>query len=272
LTKNNFWVKKLGITILPYSSATETLFVDHSIFYKNDSLNTKEEDEDCAEFSDTPFSSEIDFFQSFIGIPHLSTNSISVGNYVGSGAFGEVYKGQWRNRSVALKTIDISHAKNYLYGSLSKDESFEEQILEALQWEVSRLSTVSHPNCVQFYGLFQFKSKIHLVMEFCDGGTVQGLCYLHENGILHRDLKCENILLDKNNTAKLADLGVSQVDSLLEDKEAKVVEIGLQDQRFISPENLLNPTLSSQSTDIFSMGHKSHSVVTDIHQGIHFFF
>jgi len=147
--------------------------VDHSIFYKNDSLNTKEEDEDCAEFSDTPFSSEIDFFQSFIGIPHLSTNSISVGNYVGSGAFGEVYKGQWRNRSVALKTIDISHAKNYLYGSLSKDESFEEQILEALQWEVSRLSTVSHLNCVQFYGLFQYKHKIHLVMEFCDGGTLQ---------------------------------------------------------------------------------------------------
>jgi len=116
-------------------------------------------------------------------------------------------------------------------------------------------------------------------MEFCCGGTLQnkleksnpsdlplsliwqwsfeiirGLCYLHENGVLHRDLKSENILLDKNNTAKLADLGVAQVDSLLEDKEAKVVEIGLQDQRFISPENLENPTLSSQFTDIFAIG------------------
>jgi len=60
-----------------------------------------------------------------------------LGNYVGSGAFGEVYQGQWRNRSVALKTIDISHAKKYLYGSLRKDESCEEQIFESLQWEVS---------------------------------------------------------------------------------------------------------------------------------------
>jgi len=194
--------------------------VDNSL---NDS-NTKEEYFD---------SSDKDFCQSFIGIPRLSTNSISVGNYIGSGAFGSVHKGKWRNGWVALKKIDISHAKNYLYGALSKDESCEEQILEALQWEVSRLSTVSHPNCVQFYGLFQHKSKIHLVMEFCEGGTLQkrlelssniplfmiwqwsfemnhGLSYLHENGILHRDLKCENILLDKNNTAKQCRQSVGQ--------------------------------------------------------------
>jgi len=92
-------------------------------------------------------------------------------------------------------------------------------------------------------------------MELCDGGTLdqaleknpswkkrwqwaleisQGLFHLHNQGIIHRDLKAENILLNKNGCALLADLGLSQVDALLEGKEATVVEQDLQDQRFIA--------------------------------------
>ena len=46
-----------------------------------------------------------------------------------------------------------------------------------LQWEVSRLSTVSHPNLVQFYGMYKPKKgeSPYLVMEFCEGGTLQGV-------------------------------------------------------------------------------------------------
>jgi len=60
--------------------------------------------------------------------------------------------------------------------------------------------------------------------------------------------------MDKINCAKLADFGVAQVDALLQDNEAKVVETDLQDQHFIAPENLENPTLNTQYTDIFAMG------------------
>uniref|UniRef100_A0A6B2LXJ2 Protein kinase domain-containing protein n=1 Tax=Arcella intermedia TaxID=1963864 RepID=A0A6B2LXJ2_9EUKA len=47
----------------------------------------------------------------------------------------------------------------------------------------------------------------------------EGLNYLHEIGMLHRDLKCDNILLDGLGRAKLGDLGVSQVDSLFQKNE-----------------------------------------------------
>lgn len=136
-------------------------------------------------------------------------------------------------------------------------------MIESLEWEVSRLSTVSHVNCVQFYGVHESTEghkSFYLVMEFCAGGTLQGvvstkentllenlkwglqiskgLSYLHHSGILHRDLKAENVLIDSLGRAKLADLGVSQVDALLDDQEAKAVEMGLQDYRFCAPETV----------------------------------
>ena len=195
--------------------------------------------------------------QPFLGVTRILGN-MTFGKVLGSGAFGEVYQGQWGDRTVALKKIDIEHAKKYLGNTLN-----EQDILESLEWEVSRLSTVNHPNCVQFYGIYEhpIEKQVYLVMEFCDGGTLegvlkkgnpswptrwqwalemsQGLAYLHQAGILHRDLKAENVLLDKHGCGKLADLGVAQVDALLADKAIKAVEEGLQDLSFISPEKSL---------------------------------
>ena len=51
----------------------------------------------------------------------------------------------------------------------------------------------------------------------------QGLVYLEEQGIVHRDLKPDNILLDAQGRAKLADLGIAQVDALVQASEAKSV-------------------------------------------------
>jgi serine/threonine protein kinase len=116
----------------------------------------------------------------------------------------------------------------------------------------------------------------YLVMEFCEGGTLQralenqdtpwskrwqwalqiteALAYLHSEGVLHRDLKAENILLDRYGKAKLADLGVAQVDALLQETEAKAVAMGLQDKRFIAPEQVDNQTLSTKPTDVYALG------------------
>ncbi len=209
----------------------------------------------------------------FTGVYCLPPHSVTfqTDKLLGKGAFGQVCQGKWGDRLVAMKEIDIQLAQNKLGIS-------EEEVLEALQWEVSRLSTVSHPNLVQFYGIYKHQGKTYLVMEFCEGGSLQkvlehrlatlnwatrwqwaleitqGLAYLHRQGALHRDLKAENVLLDKHHRARLADLGVAQVDALLQRREAKVVEKGFQDQRFIAPEILHKPGSDTTASDIYALG------------------
>src|SRR5205807_265579 len=145
--------------------------------------------------------------------------------------------------------------------------------------ELSCLSVVNHINCVQFYGVYQkeINRTPFFVMEFCDNGTLEenltaksipwsrkwqwsleisrGLEYLHQRGIIHRDLKAENILIDKNNIAKITDFGVSQKDSLLSETQAVIVEKGITDRKFIAPELYLKiVNISSKITDIYSLG------------------
>jgi len=213
---------------------------------------------------------ENELYDSFKGVNKLPTGKIIIERYLAAGSFGQIYRGSWENRLVALKKIVMETGKKLFI--------CKEDVIEGIKWEISRLSTTTHPNLVQFYGIYQEKREdyTYLVMEYCEGGTLQNalqreivpwskrwlwalqiteaVAYLHSEGVLHRDLKLENVLLDCYGKAKLADLGVAQVDELLEESEAKVVEKGLQDKRFIAPENLNNQTLSTKETDIYALG------------------
>jgi serine/threonine protein kinase len=127
---------------------------------------------DSEDFSDEEVDKDNRFHYSFIGVPSLPKGCIKRGKKLGEGMFGQVYQGTWRkeNRLVALKKIDPVYAKRN-FGHLKFSD---EQILESLQWEVSRMLTVNHPNCVQFYGIYQNKpnTRTYVVMELCEGGTL----------------------------------------------------------------------------------------------------
>jgi serine/threonine protein kinase len=168
-----------------------------------------------------------------------------------------VYHGLWGKHQVALKVIDVEQAQKKLYGTFEEHNAPTlEQLSEAMQWEVLSLSSVNHPNLVTFYGIYQHQSEraTYLVMEYCAGGTLQdilkhpvpwsklwqwalvithGIAAIHEQGLLHRDLKAENVLLYHRYCAKLGDLGVAQMDALLQDSEAEVVAKGLHDNRLL---------------------------------------
>jgi len=189
-------------------------------------------------------------------------------HFLGKGNFGEVWKAYYRNKAVALKEIDFKNARYNLKS--------EEEAMEDFEWELSRLSALSHPNIVQFYGVYRQSNKTYLVMEYCAGGSLerslqeqsitwamrwqwaleiaQAVAYLHHQGVIHRDLKAENILIDECNCARLADLGVAQVDVFLEQQESTSVHLGEQDTRFIAPEQLGHHAISNPKTDVYALG------------------
>ena len=149
------------------------------------------------------------------------------GEMIGKGSFGAVYLSLniTTGEMMAVKQVEVPK-----YGL--QDETIASTV-EALRSEVSTLKDLDHLNVVQYLG-FEVKKNIYsLFVEYVAGGSVgslirmygrfddmlirhltnqvlKGLAYLHSKGILHRDMKADNLLLDQDGVCKISDFGISR--------------------------------------------------------------
>ncbi|OMO62517.1 hypothetical protein CCACVL1_22781, partial [Corchorus capsularis] len=143
-----------------------------------------------------------------------------------------------------------------------------------LEEEVKLLKNLSHPNIVRYLGTVTEEETLNILLEFVPGGSISsllgkfgpfpeavirtytkqlllGLEYLHNNGIMHRDIKGANILVDNKGSIKLADFGASkQVVELATVSGAKSMK---GTPYWMAPEVILQ-TGHSFSADIWSVG------------------
>jgi len=117
--------------------------------------------------------------------------------------------------------------------SLNKECLTDEVQKQKLMKEVNLLLKLRHNNIVKIYETIETEKHLIIVMELCAGGDllsyvrkrrrlkepfaknifkqiIDGLRYIHENLVCHRDIKLDNILLDTKGTIKIADFGVSK--------------------------------------------------------------
>jgi serine/threonine protein kinase len=157
----------------------------------------------------------------------------------------------------------------------------------SLDNEIELLKSLSHPNIVQLYETLEDQSTIYLIMELVKGsdlfdisdilGTLRpstvlalitpllnALCYLHSRGIVHHDIKPENIIVDySQNTLKLTDFGSAKVSS--KSNEGAVGGT----LNYMAPEVLMNMrgarNVCDKAVDVWSIGIITYLLISGIH-------
>ena len=158
----------------------------------------------------------------------VTRNSFEFLNLIGRGGFSKVWKVKWK------KTGTIFALKE-----MSKPRIIDKKCESTILLERDLLSKMNHPFIVNMHFSFQDINSLYLVMDLITGKdlryhlslkkkfsaeitkfflacTILGLEYIHYNNILHRDIKPDNLVLDKNGYVKITDFGISrEMDKLI---------------------------------------------------------
>ncbi|KAL4481423.1 hypothetical protein ABPG72_010576 [Tetrahymena utriculariae] len=183
----------------------------------------------------------------------------------------KIYSTNTEDRVVLLVEKD---SKQYAMKRLNLDEDNQKQ--QVIFNEVKVLENLVHPNIIKYYETFQYEQKLCIVMEYAEGGDLKKrvtekqhkkelfdesqiwnmfsqIClavkYLHDNKILHRDLKILNVFICNNGLIKLGDFGVSKQ---LENKDI-LTSTHVGTAYYLSPEQC-NQNSYNHKVDIWMLG------------------
>jgi len=188
---------------------------------------------------------------------------------LGEGGMGEVYLAQDTklNRRVALK---------FLPAQLASDEEFKERFKR----EAQAAAALNHPNIITIHEVAEYENRPYIAMEYVEGESLkklitkkdlsinkvinmamqicEGLSKAHQSGIVHRDVKPQNILIDKDGRVRILDFGLAKLkkDAMLTQPGSTVGTVA-----YMSPEQAQGMEVDQRS-DIFSFGVVLYEMIT----------
>lgn len=192
---------------------------------------------------------------------------------LGSGGFGVVYKGRHLTLGV---DVAVKCLKRDLAG-------LQPQLVERFQREAQQAAQINHPNVVRVFDTGQQGELHYLVMEYVEGETsaervartgplpvdmaveivlktAHGLGAMHNAGLIHRDVKPENVLISKTGEVKLADMGLAK--PLDASAGLTLSHQLLGTIQYMSPEQCRDSRGVEASADVYSLGATLYFLLT----------
>ena len=184
---------------------------------------------------------------------------------VGTGGMAVVYRA-WDSKLKKIVAVKVLRAE------YQQDEEF----LRRFSREAEAASKVSHENIVGMYDVGMDGETRYIVMEFIDGTTLKDMIrqmghlgpdavvrmgirilaavdHAHKNGIVHRDIKPQNILVDAQGVVKVADFGIARLKAQQTTRIADVNSTALGSVHYISPEQA-SGEVADEKSDLYSVG------------------
>ncbi|MDX6486553.1 MAG: eukaryotic-like serine/threonine-protein kinase, partial [Gaiellaceae bacterium] len=188
---------------------------------------------------------------------------------LGAGGMANVYlaEDQELGRRVAIKILNERHAN-------------DEQFVERFRREAKNAAALSHPNIVSIYDRGEAEGTYYIAMEFLDGRTLkelvisrgpapvtvsieyarqilQALRFAHKHGIVHRDIKPHNVLVDAEGRVKVTDFGIARAGTSQMTEAGSIVGTA----QYLSPEQARG-TAVDQRSDLYSLGIVLYELLT----------
>ena len=195
---------------------------------------------------------------------------------IGSGGIGTVYRGTHRalGRPVAIKEIKD------LFGYIG--DARKSDTIEKFANSVRQHAGLVHPSIVQILDLNIQGDYPYFVMEYAPNGSLrnlldgdrpdlsvlmthfvsiaQALRFAHSRGVVHADIKPENVVFDADGHAKLVDFAVSRI--IEADTREQQIYIAVGTRAYKSPEQFVNPVGADARSDIYSLGIMFYEMLT----------
>src|SRR5215467_12717926 len=191
--------------------------------------------------------------------------SFRIVSEIGKGGMGVVYLAE-----------HVELPKRFAIKSLSKSLNSDPQFRSRFYEEAQKQAILDHPNIVQVTDFFEAEGQFFLVMEFVDGqdlgelirtkgklpehealpifqDILRGLAFAHSKGVIHRDVKPSNVLIDSQGRARIMDFGIAILAGA-GDKRVTATGVTVGSPCYMSPEQIQRPRQLDSRTDIYSLG------------------
>lgn len=197
----------------------------------------------------------------------LQSYGYTLGESLGKGSY-----------AVVKAAYSQKHKKRVAIKIVSKRRAPEDYLTKFLPREIQVMKRLRHPNCVCLYEAIETSSRIYLVMDMADNGDlleyirskgalseekardffrqlIDATAYMHERDIVHRDLKCENLLLTQLNAIMISDFGFSRIQAKIpETQKRKLSRTFCGSYAYAPPEILRGIAYDGTMADIWSLG------------------